>query len=256
MKDMKPISNAPEYSKANMKRSSQEAVAAWLRPIAWDTVATLTFPREPSALTAVSKFDEMINELEATLRTRVGYVVGHEIYDKGGNPVQRHLHSVMTAAKPISCDLVVDLWRKAMGRSNDDDSDLALVTPYNADGDALGYITKQIASEDGDWDLRNIEHFDSRLDSTPTGRGALRAARRLQDQVNGVQSVRKVSAIDHAKSEVGVSAAPSVRIKRISSIQPLKFQPRSTRVVIQSIQKLHSSPQTIRTLEGKNMTNL
>jgi len=240
MSNTQPNTDPSVYSKSGMRHDTQDAVAQWMRPIPWQSFLTLTFPFAPSAQVATAKFDELVNELEKAIRIKVGFVVAQETRDKSGHYAQRHLHSVMTAAKPIPAQLVVDLWNQSMGRSHQVDCDLALVTPYTSEGDPLGYMCKQIALDDSVWDLRNVESFLPGHVSEPvTTHKALRGARRFADQQNGVQSVRSVVAIDQIKTNPVVSAASSVRIGRahgtLGSTSPLAFKPRSPFIAAPSI---------------------
>ena len=240
MSNMKPNTNTSEYAKSNMIRDTPEAVATWLEPIKWSAISTLTLPYSATSTDANARFDAMINSLERSMRMRVGYVRSCEYRSKFGGQVSRHFHCALVAAKPIDCNQVSDAWSALLGKRSGSNSEYALTEPYVAGIGGLQYIAKQIAADDSDWDLRNIEHFDSRLESTPTGRGSLRAARRLQDQANGNQSVRKVVEIKPVKTGVVISAAPSIRMVRthgsFGCTLPLAFPPRPACIVSPSHQ--------------------
>jgi hypothetical protein len=125
----------------------------------------------------------MIDHLERDIRTRVCFIRAAETKSKSGVPVPLHFHAALTATKPISCELVTDLWNHSMGRTS---GDLALVEPYQPALEGVAYITKQINDHGCEWDWRNVHLFTSsitlpeRLDHA-----SLRSARRWRTQ-NGM----------------------------------------------------------------------
>jgi hypothetical protein len=167
------------------RKAPPAALTEWLNPIDWRTFGTFEFPWNARPETARLKFDEMINNLERDMRTRVCFVLSAETRAKSGAPVPLHFHAAMTAAKPISTRLVTDVWNAGAGRTSSTSSDLALVEPYDPTKDGLRYIFKQITEQDCEWDFRNVHLFnpnvklDSKLDHA-----FLRSTRRWQQEIS------------------------------------------------------------------------
>src|ERR1035437_6307736 len=167
------------------KEATPAALAEWLNPIDWQTFGTFEFPWNVRPETARLKFDEMINNLERDMRTRVCFLRSAETRAKSGAPVPLHFHAAMTAAKPISTRLVTDIWNAGVGRTSSKSGDLALVESYDPTRGELGYIVKQITEQDCEWDFRNVHLFnpnvnlDSKLDHA-----SLRSVRHWQPQVS------------------------------------------------------------------------
>jgi hypothetical protein len=160
------------------------AVAAWLEDVPWQLFATFEFPTKATRPeTANLKFAEMVNTVERTLRTRVCYVNASETRSRSGAPVPLHFHAAFAAARPIPPQLVAGVWNEGVGRTNSAGGDLARVQPYDPGMGGLGYIVKQIADQNCEWDCRNVDWFSNRIQTEPkTDHASLRAARSWQIQ--------------------------------------------------------------------------
>lgn len=170
--------------------SAQAAVAEWLQPVPWQLFATLEFPWNALPETATMKFDQMIDTMERTLRTRVCCVNASETHSKSGAQVPLHIHASFTAAKLISRQLVAGIWAEGVGRTNSVGGDLARVEPFNPAMGGIGYIVKLINDPDCEWGFRNLHLFNSNIQIEPkTDHASLRSARRWQAQ-NGIAGSR------------------------------------------------------------------
>lgn len=170
--------NNPALAGGN--QDAPAALAEWLNPISWQAFGTFELPWRAKPETARHKFDEMIDRLERGMRTRVCFVRAAETKSKSGAPVPLHLHAALTATKPISCELVTDLWNSSVGRT---DGDLALVEPYNPALSGIAYIAKQINDHGCEWDCRNVHLFNRNIQIEPKAdHASLRSARRWQAQ--------------------------------------------------------------------------
>jgi hypothetical protein len=162
------------------------AAADWLRPVPWQLFTTLEFPRGARPEVATAKFGEFIDTLERNLRSRVCSVHVLESKSKdSGERVPLHIHSALTAIKPIDPRLVSSAWHARVGRTDPTSSDLVLTRPFDPEMGGIDYILKQIEDPDCEWDVRNVHLFhpnvklDSKLDHA-----SLRSTRRWQQQVS------------------------------------------------------------------------
>jgi hypothetical protein len=162
------------------------AAADWLRPVPWQLFTTLEFPGRARPEIASAKFGEFINTMERNLRSRVGSVHVLESKSKDrGERVPLHIHSALTANKPIDPRLVSSAWHARVGRTDPTSSELVLTRPFDPEMGGIEYILKQIDDPDCEWDFRNVHLFnpnvnlDSKLDHA-----SLRSARRWQQQVS------------------------------------------------------------------------
>lgn len=163
--------------------SAQTAVAEWLQPVPWQLFATLEFPWNAKPETATSKFDQMINTMERTLRTRVCCVNASETRSKTGAMVPLHIHASFASAKPIPRQLVAGAWAEGVGRTNSVGGDLARVEPFNPAMGGISYIVKLINDPDCEWGFRNVHLFNGNIQIEPkTDHASLRSARRWQAQ--------------------------------------------------------------------------
>jgi hypothetical protein len=163
--------------------SVQAAVAEWLLPIRWQLFATLEFPWKAKPETATLKFDEMIDKMERTLRTRVCYVNASETRSKSGAQVPLHIHASFTSARPIPHQLVAGIWNEGVGRTNSVGGDLARVEPFNPAMGGIAYTVKLINDSDCEWGFRNLHLFNPNIQIEPkTDHVSLRLARRWQAQ--------------------------------------------------------------------------
>ena len=160
------------------------AVAAWLEDVPWQLFATLEFPtRTTRPETASVKFAEMIGTMERILRTRVCYLNASETRSKSGAIVPLHYHAAFAAARPIPHQLVAGIWNEGVGRTNSVGGDLARVQPYDPAMGGLGYIVKQIADQNCEWDCRNVGLFTNTIQlEAKKDHASLRSARRWQTQ--------------------------------------------------------------------------
>jgi hypothetical protein len=162
------------------------AAADWLRPVPWQLFTTLEFPRRARPEIATAKFGEFIDSMERNLRSRVCSVHVLESKSKDrGERVPLHIHSALTAIKPIDPWLVSSAWHARVGRTDPTSSDLVLTRPFDPEMGGIEYILKQMDDPDCEWGFRNLHLFnpnvklDSKLDYT-----SLRSARRWQQQVS------------------------------------------------------------------------
>jgi hypothetical protein len=166
--------------------SAQAAVAEWLQPVPWQLFATLEFPWNVKPETATSKFDQMIDAIERTLRTRVCCVEASETRSKSGATVPLHIHASFASAKPIPRQLVAGIWAEGVGRANSVGGDLARVEPFNPAMGGISYIVKLINDPDCEWGFRNVHLFNRNIQIEPKmDHASLRSARRWQAQ-NGI----------------------------------------------------------------------
>ena len=162
------------------------ATVQWLQSVPWQLFATLEFPYlrtryEPARL----KFAEMVNTVERSLRTRLGYLYAMETRSKSGAVVPLHFHAAFTAIRPIPDWLVAGVWNQAVGRSNSVGGDLALVEPYDPSMGGIEYIVKQVGDPNCEWDCRNVHLFSNSIQLEPkSDHASLRSARRWQQQVS------------------------------------------------------------------------
>jgi hypothetical protein len=166
--------------------SAQAAVAEWLRPVPWQLFATLEFPWNAKPETAALKFDQTIDTMEHSLRTRVCCVNASETRSKSGAMVPLHFHASFTAARPISRQLVAGIWTDGVGRTNSVGGDLARVEPFDPTMGGIAYIVKLINDPDCEWGFRNVYLFNRNIKMEPkTDHASLRSARRWQVQNSG-----------------------------------------------------------------------
>jgi len=176
---MKKINRINPLSMSDV--SSQ--AAEWLKPIPWQLFATLEFPWKVRPETANAKFSEMIDSLERSLRTRIGYLYALECRSKSGAIIPPHFHAAFCALKPIPRELLKNLWYTEVGRTGSTDGDLVRVECYDPAKCGIGYIVKQISETNCEWALRNIEFFDGNIQVEPTtDHASLRAMRRFKAQ--------------------------------------------------------------------------
>lgn len=171
---------------SNLEQSHHaiDAAADWLRPVPWQLFTTLEFPRGARPEIATAKFGGFIDTMERSLRSRVCSVHVLESKSKDrGERVPLHIHSALAAIKPIDPRLVSSAWHARVGRTDPTSSDLVLTRPFDPEMGGIEYILKQIEDPDCEWDVRNIELFqpkvqlDSKLDHA-----SLRSTRRWQQQ--------------------------------------------------------------------------
>ena len=163
--------------------SAQAAVADWLQPVPWQLFATLEFPWNVKPETATSKFDQMIDTMERTLRTTVCCVNASEVRSKTGATVPLHIHASFASARQIPRQLVAGIWTEGVGRTNSASGDLARVEAFNPAMGGISYIVKLINDPDCEWGFRNVHLFNRNIQIAPkTDHASLRSARRWQAQ--------------------------------------------------------------------------
>jgi hypothetical protein len=159
----------------------QIAAAGWLADVPWQLFATLKFPSPRIRFEmAHSKFHAMLNIVAHSIRSRVGALYAFETRSKrDGSVVPLHIHSAITALRPIEHQMVSGAWA---GRSfrNSSIPELAQVESYNAARAGVEYIVKQAADDTGcEWGMRDVEFFSPTL---PVPHMSSRAARRWREQ--------------------------------------------------------------------------
>ena len=177
--------------------SASGALIDWLKPIKWQAIATLTFPRTVGEEIASRTFKGFVNEIEKGQRGRICTVSAMERQGRDGKPVPLHIHASIASLKPITTQVVSDAWNHAVGRPSSLRSDLALVERYDPSRGGLDYVLKQTSDPDCHWDVRNLEFFNPTMDSSSKrDHAALRSARRRSKQVSAGEKIVSVGAAD------------------------------------------------------------
>lgn len=158
--------SATDVAVHDFRQETPMAVASWMADVPWQLFATLEFPWIIRPETAGNKFNELVDTLGRTLRTRICYLRVGESKAKSGAAVLFHYHAVFTALKMIPSQLVAGVWNALVGRANDADSDLALVEPYDSARCGIKYMAKHIADETCVWDWRNVHLFSNTIQFT------------------------------------------------------------------------------------------
>jgi hypothetical protein len=79
--------------------SVSDALIGWLKPIQWQAIATLTFPRTVGEEIASRTFKGFVNEIEKGQRGRVCTVSAMERRGRDGEPVPLHVHAAIASLK-------------------------------------------------------------------------------------------------------------------------------------------------------------
>lgn len=165
--------------------SFSDALIDWLKPIQWQAIATLTFPRTVGEEAASRTFKWFVNEIERGQRGRVCTVSAMERRARDGDPVPLHIHASLASLRPLTTQIVSDAWNHAVGRPSSLRSDLALVEKYDPSRRGIDYVLKQISDPNCHWDVHNVEYFHPEMQpSVKTDHTSLRSARRWSQQVS------------------------------------------------------------------------
>jgi hypothetical protein len=160
-----------------------DAIAELVRPIEWQYFVTVEFPWNVRPETADRKFNALINELERSMKTRIGFLVGKENRTKSGAPVPWHFHCVLAALRPIDASKIEAIWCRLVHRTKSPEQDVVLIEPYNAARRGVEYIVKMIGTLDADWDFNWLHLFNPAIEYTPKfDHRSLRGDRRWQQQ--------------------------------------------------------------------------
>ena len=118
------------------------------------------------------------------MRTRICTVSAIENKSKCGEMVPHHLHAALASLKPIPPLLAEEVWLQGVGRVRSmTNSDLAVVMSFESP--MLEYVVKRISDQDCEWDVRNLQYFNSNITSEQgTDHRSLQMARRWQQQVS------------------------------------------------------------------------
>lgn len=189
----------------------QIASAQWLADIPWGVFATLSFASphiRPEA--AITKFNEMIETLERTMRTRIGYIYAMERRSRSGAIVPLHIHAALVALKPIDCQLVRDAW----GMSGANGTNKAQVEPYDPDRAGAEYIVKHATDPDCELGDRNLEFFNGsplsdRMQSREAQRWREQLAQALSEDTRQFQSRVQIGGPDMKKHTKRSRPAPT-----------------------------------------------
>jgi len=159
-------------------------VASWLNPVPWQLFGTFETPWRASPETLSSKFTGLIRSLEESMRTRICTVSTIENKSKHGERVPNHIHAALASLRPIPQLLVEETWLQGVGRMHSmTNSNLAEVVPFKSP--MLEYVLKQISDQDCEWDVSNLQYFNSNVPSVPgTNHRSLQMARRWLKQVS------------------------------------------------------------------------
>jgi hypothetical protein len=165
--------------------SFSDALIDWLKPIQWQAIAALTFPRTVGEEAASRTFSGFVNEIERDQRGRICTASAMERRSRDGEPVPLHIHAAIASLKPITTQLVSDAWNHAAGRPSSLRSDLALVERYDPSRGGLDYLLKQTSDPNCHWDIHNVEYFNPKMQPTvKADHTSLRSARRWSQQVS------------------------------------------------------------------------
>lgn len=164
-----------------------DAVAKWLRPVEWQWFATLTFPWNVRAETAVRKLRQFINALEKAAHANLCVVAGQESkpHQQGMN-VPHHFHLLMASHARISREAIEAVWlglvtlRPAQCSKNQDS---VSAVPFNPGKPGAEYCLKGMNDDCGDWIMHRLEQF---LPSVPgpskPNHRTVRSAKRANQQ--------------------------------------------------------------------------
>jgi hypothetical protein len=168
----------------NQRGDLQPVTVEWLLPVPWQLWATLEFPYHATQDSARRKFDEMANLIERGTRTRLCYVYAAEQRDRSGVVrVPLHIHAAFASLKILTPQLVRGMWIGGVGRRDSEDSDLAVVKPFDPSKDGLAYIVKQIGYPDTQLRYKYIDRFRG---EPLSDRVQAREARRWEEQLEGI----------------------------------------------------------------------
>lgn len=167
-------------------RLTVDAVAKWLRPVAWQWFITLTFPWNVRQETAVRKLRQFINQLEKFCGVNVCCVAGQESKPRQhGMNVPTHFHLLLTSYARISREAIEAIWlgqvanRPSQGRNGES----VQVEPYNSHERGVEYCLKSLNEASGDWLIHRLEHFlPGAPGSSKPNHRSVRNARRNREQ--------------------------------------------------------------------------